>query len=536
MKRQLSLTLVCALAMAALVGCSQGKFGKEATAARAEANVLRYPIPTNPTSLDSANVQDGDTLDLLQQIYEGLVGWNEKSEPVGLLAESWDVSPDGTSYTFHLRQGVKFHNGREVKAEDVKWSIERAAKPALASPTIDAYLSDIVGLTDMVNGKAQSVAGITVPDDKTVVIKLKQPTPYFLGKLTYLVSAVLPKEVVPADGVITNPEQMVGTGPFKIDRYDDKQLVVLKRNDDYWGGAPKLIRIERPVMLEANTRLTKYQNGEVDLVQLERQDLSGILAKGEYKDQVKYFDRPALYYVAMNQLVYAPFKDKRVRQAFAMCIDRDRIVTELMGGVNTKAESFIPPGIAGYRESGKFIPYNPEEGKKLLAAAGFPGGKGLPPLVLNHREGRPDVKLVAEAVASQIKAALGVDVRVQPMEWQKYLSVQNAKKLPFYHMRWAADYLDPQNFISHMLATYGPENKMGYSNPQFDALCRQADTILDMDKRVPLYQQAEDIALQDAAWVPVYFQRDIELQKPGVKGMRESLFGHLPHTTTEVTR
>ncbi|MDK3158378.1 ABC transporter substrate-binding protein [Kamptonema cortianum] len=458
------------------------------------------------------------------------------NEVVGLLAESWEVSEDGLTYTFKLRDGVRFHNGREVTAEDVKWSIERACQPAMASQTADAYLSDVVGLTDMVEGRATSVSGIKVIDEDTISITLKQKTPYFLGRLTYLVSAVVAKEAVPATSAITKKEEMVGTGPFKVERYDDKQLVVLVANDDYWGGAPKLKRIERPVILNAATRLDKFVNGELDVVQIQRADLKAVLDKPDLKDKVKYFPRPAIWYVGMNQSEYAPFKDRRVRQAFAMSIDRDRIVGELMGGVNTPAYTIVPPGVIGHREKGAGLPFDPEGAKKLLAEAGYPNGKGLPALEMTHREGYPDIKLVAEAVAGQIKKNLGVEVRVQPMEWAKYLEVYNAKKQVFFHMRWAADYLDPQNFLSHMLATWGPENKIGYSNPQFDALCRQADTMMDMDARIPLYQKAEDILLQDAVWVPIYFQRDIELHRPGVQDMRESLFGHLPHTTTRLVQ
>ncbi len=523
-------------ALLVLGGCGQGKFSQGSGESKGQANVLRYPIPNNPTSLDSAIVQDGDTLDCLQQVYEGLVGWSESNEVVGLVAEKWDISEDGTEYTFHIRAGVKFHNGREVTADDVKWSIERAANPAMKSQTADAYLSDVVGLSDMVNGKATSVSGITVVDEKTIKFKLKQPTPYFLGKLTYLVSSVLPKESVPPSTDITKAAEMVGTGPFKVERFEDKQLIVLVANKDYWGGAPKLERIERPVILDANTRLTKFINGELDVVQIQRQDLEGIQKDPKLKDLVKFFQRPAIWYVGMNELEYAPFKDKRVRQAFAMSIDKEKIVGQLMGGVNTVANTIVPPGVTGHRENGKGYKFNPAEAKSLLASAGFPGGKGLPALTLTHREGYPDIKLVAEAVAGQIKENLGVEVRVQPMEWQKYLDVYNKKQQVFYHMRWAADYLDPQNFLSHMLATWGPENKLGYSNPEFDNLCKQGDTLTDMSKRIPLYQQAEDVVLQDAVWVPIYFQRDIELHRPQVSGMRESLFGHLPHTTTVVAR
>ncbi len=528
------LWLLVALPILLITGCGKGNFSEKGQAA--STSVFRYAIHTNPTSLDPGVVQDGDTLDLLQQVFEGLVGWGPNSEVVGLIAEKWDIKENGKVYAFTLKKGIKFHNGKEVTADDVKWSIERACSPGVNSETISAYLEDIQGLTEMKAGRAKEISGLKVEDPLHITITLTKPDVTFLGKLTYLVSAVVPKGDVPADKEIRDFKQMIGTGPYKVSQYEPNQLVVLEANKDYHGGAPKLERIERPVILNAETRLTKYKNGELDLVQIQRGDVEGLQADPKYKDQLKFFPRPAIWYLAMNQLVYPPFRDKRVRQAFAMCINREKIVNELMKGVNTKAETIVPPGIQGHRDKGKGLPYDPAAAKKLLAEAGFPDGKSMPPLEISHREGYPDIKLVAEAVASEINDSLGVKVTIRSMEWRAYLDKFNKKQQVFYHMRWAGDYLDPENFLSHMLATYGPENKLGYNNPKFDELCHKADGLLEWKDRLPLYAEAEDIALEDAAWVPIYFQRDVELQRPGLTGVRESLFGHLPHTTTTISR
>lgn len=551
------------LAVTALiaVGCGPGNFKSSEASLKPEPGVLRYPIPNNPSSLDPAVVQDGDTLDLLQQVYEGLVGWDENNQVVGRLAKDWTVSGDGKTYTFNLRPGVKFHDGRALVADDIKWSIERACKPELKSVTVDAYLSDVVGLVDFKNYLAYQklnpqdqakmaadlaktgqkivpctdVTGIKVLGLDKISFTLYQPTPYFLGKLTYLVSAPVSRDSAPADAEMNDIKQAVGTGPFKFARFEEKQLAVLDANPDYWEGAPKLKRIERTVALDPTTKLNQYKTGAFDLVQLQRQDIKSLQEDPKYKDQIKFYSRPSIWYVGLDQLSYAPFKDKRVRQAVAMSIDREKIVNELLGGVNTVAYTIVPPGVRGHRDKGNGLEYNPEKAKQLLAEAGYPGGKGLPPLKMTHREGYTDIKLVAEAVAQQLETNLGIHVQVTPVEWRKYLEDYNKKNVhQIFHMRWAADYLDPENFLSHMLATYGPENKIGYNNPEFDALCKKADSLLDWDERIPLYQKAEDIALQDAVWVPIYFQRDAELQRPWVKGMRESLFGHLPHTTTEI--
>lgn len=162
----------------------------------------------------------------------------------------------------------------------------------------------------------------------------------------------------------------------------------------------------------------------------------------------------------------------------------------------------------------------------------------MPELEIRCRQGYKDISRVAESVASQIKATLGVTVKVRETEWKAYLERDNRGENAFFHMRWAADYLDPQNFISQMLASFGPENHFGYKNDQVDALCRQADAMpeTENDARAKLYQQAEDLILADAVWVPIYFQRDVELVSPRISGMRESLFGHLPHTKTRLSQ
>jgi oligopeptide transport system substrate-binding protein len=516
-----------------LAGCSGGGGGFSKRSSGGEGkNIFRYPIVTNPTTLDPAIVQDGDTIDLLQQVYEPLLVWNDKNEPVGALAERWEVDEAGTTYTFFLKKGAKFHSGREVTAEDVKWSIERAANPKLASATVGTYLSEIVGLLDKLNGKAKEVSGVKVVDSHTVAITIDKPRPYWIYKMTFLVSAVLDKDVVPADSEIKTANEMVGTGPFVMADYQPDQIAVLKRNESYHGGPVPLEGIERPVVKDALTRLNKFKAGEIDLVMLERQDVKALQSDAAYKDQLHFYPRPALWYVGLNPLVYKPFADKRVRQAFAMAINRQNIVDKVLGGVNEIANGIVPPGCFGFNPDSKALPYDPAKARQLLAEAGYPGGKGLPQFELTYREQRPDIDLVATAVASDLKENLGINVVQKQMEWRAYLEKHTQNRMGFFHMRWGADYLDAENFLSTLLASYGPENHVGYKNDRYDALCREADTTMDPAKRVELYKQAEAIVIDDAPFIPIYFQRDAELISPKVKGLRESLFGHLPHTTT----
>lgn len=516
-------------------GCSGGgKGGFSSRRSEGSAKAFRYSLVTSPTTLDPHKVEDGDTIDVLQQVFEGLVRWNEKSEVEGAVAESWELKDEGKSYVFKIRPGVKFHNGKEVTAEDVKWSFERACTPGLASSVAGTYLDDIVGVKERLAGTATEVTGVKVTGPMEVTVTIDAARPYFLAKLTYLTCAVMPKDSVPMDKPITSTTQMIGTGPFRAESYVADQEFRLSAFADYWGGKPQVETIVRPIITNAEIRTLKYRSGEIDLVQLERQQIAPFLKDDKFKDDVKYFDRPAIWYVGFSSTHYAPFAKRDVRRAFAMAINRKAIVDELLGGVNKIAEGILPPNIPGSREHPNGLSYNPAEAAKLLASAGYPGGQGLPPLELNFRNSRPDIQTAAVRIAEDLKVNLGVTVKVSAMDWTAYLEKRNRKELQLFHMRWGADYLDPQNFLSTLLATNGPENKSGYSNPAVDALCAQADKMPNGPGRWELYAKAEDMILQDAPWFPLYFQRDAELIRSRVKGLRESAFGHLPHVTVKI--
>jgi oligopeptide transport system substrate-binding protein len=518
-------------ALSLLAGCGKGGFS--AKESEGKGNVFRYPIP-ELTKLDPAVVQDGDTIDVLQQVYEGLTKWGEDNSVQPNIAEKWDISPDGRVYTFHLKHGIKFHNGRELTADDFKYSIERAANPSLKSPVVLTYLGDIVGVADKVNRKATEVSGVKVVDPYTLEITIDKARPYFLSRLTYPCSFAVAKEATQPDQEITDVKGMVGTGPFIADRFAPDQIIVLKANKNYHDGAPLIDSIERPIVKDALTRLNMFKNGQVDLTRVERQDIEGIKDDPKIKDSLHLFDRPSMYYMGMN-VQLAPFTNKKVRQAFAMAVDRDKLCQDVLGGINKPAKAIVPPGMPGYRDDAPAFPYNPEKARQLLAEAGYPGGKGFPKVVMYHRDGQPDVKIMAEALVTELRQNLGIDATTQQVPWTTYLDQHNNNKHALFHMRWGADYFDPENFLSTLLASYGNENHVGYHNPEYDKLCSTADTMVgNPDQRIKMYQQAEDIALDDAVFVPLYYEKAAELISPRVHGIRDMALGHLPHITVKL--
>jgi oligopeptide transport system substrate-binding protein len=514
------------------IGCGKGDFSAKTN--EGKANIFRYPLNTAPTTLDPAMVEDGDTIDMIQQVYEGLVAWSTENKPVPNLAERWELTNGNRTYIFHLRHGVKFHNGNELQASDFKFTFERNCDPDLKSTMPESYLSDIVGVLDKVHRKAKEVSGVKVIDKYTLSITIDKPRAYFLEKLTYPVAFAIPKDSVWPGKEITSASDMVGTGPYRVASYDIGQKVTLLAFKDYHGGAPQIDGIERPVILDPAVQLSKFKNGELDMIPLQRKDLEGIKQDATLSSQLHYFDRAALWYLGLNSKEYAPFANKKVRQAFAAAINRGRIVHEELGDVNEPANTILPPQVPGYRKDPKIMTYDPAKAQRLLAEAGYPNGKGLPPLVLMYRQEVPDIRIVADVVSGDLEKNLGIKVTERTMEWGAYLKEYEANKVPFFHMRWMADYLDPQDFLSLMLTTKGNENHIYYSNAKVDELCSEADASVDQAKRTELYTQAENIVLDDAPFVPIYFQKDVELISPRVRGLRESAFGHLPHTTVKL--
>ncbi len=534
----LSLTLAAGV----VAGCTTGRGGSQSAAAGS--NVLRYPLTSDPTNLDPAMVEDGTTIDLLQNVFEGLVKWDTDNKIAPNLASSWDLSPDGRTYTFHLKQGIKFHNGREVKADDFKYSIERACDPATKSTTSPTYLKDIIGASDKLNGKAKEVSGVVVADPYTLKITIDAFKPYWLGNMTYPTGFVVCKEAIEANGGKFDDKTCIGTGPFKMQSYRPGYEVDLTAFADYHDGKPVVDGIVRPILKDASVRLSKYLANEIDYLEVSPDELAHIQSDPKLQSDLHTYSRAVLWYVALNQVSSAdsPFKKRDVRRAFAMAIDKDEIIRVALKGVMPVAKGIVPPEIPGANLAIRPIPYDPAQAQKLLAQAGYPNGANFPTLTISYRQDMPEVGNVAQMVAKQIQKNLNVNLQLRPMEWAQFLTERTNRTMPVSFLRWSADYLDPQDYLSVLLHTNHvingkddhPENGVGYSNAEFDKLCDQADSEHDSAKRMAEYGQAEQIGVDDAPWVPMYYFKQLELDKPGVTGIRDSLFGHLPHTTTAV--
>ena len=520
MRRLLPLLLI-------LAGCGKGDFN---SAHKTSEAVLTYPLEAKVTTLDPGKVQDVDMGDVLGNVFEGLVAYDAENKIAPRLAERWDVQDGGKTFVFHLRP-AKFSDGASLGAADFKRTWERNLSKELASPVAGDYLGDIVGAKDIADGRSKTLSGVTVVDGATLRVTLDKPRPYFLGNLTYSCAFVVSAKAGPKE--MRTVDEAVGTGPFRLAKVAEDAQVDLVANAGYWGGKPRLARIVRPVVIDAATRLSGYRNGGYDLISLARGDVASVQSDPKLKAELRYEPRPAVFYFLMNQHEYAPFRDVRVRRAFAMSLDRDEMVDSLLAG-ETPAHGLVAPGVPGYREDYKGLPYDVKAAQALLSQAGYPGGKGLPTVELAYRSGRPDARLASEAAATIWRKDLGAPVTPRALEWGALLKQRNDDRLQMGLMSWYADYLDPQNFLSLLMTTGSKLNHDGYSDKEFDRLCAEADVNLDPVRRMGLYQQAERIAVESAARIPLYFERAPLLVSPRLKGLRTNLFGLLPHTTTDV--
>jgi oligopeptide transport system substrate-binding protein len=512
-----------------LAGC-RGGFSDRNTNDRT--GVLRYALAQEPVTFDPGRVQDPEGIDLLGNIFEGLVAYDAGNRIVPLLAESYEPRDEGRVWEFRLKRNVRFHSGRAVTAADFKWSLERNLAPELASPTALNYLGDIVGAEAVSEGRSKELTGVQVVDDHTLRIELKEPRPYFLGKITYPVGFVLDREAA-GSTTILNEAGLVGTGPYRIGQIAPDQRVTLEAFDEYHGGAPSLARIERPVVKDAVTRLNMYRQGELHMLAVQRTEIEAVRRDADLSSQLRQLARPVTFYIGLNRNLYRPFQDVRVRRAVAMAIDRERIAGELLNGM-PPGRTLVAHEVMGYRPDYQGLQFNPEEARRLLADAGYPGGRGLPAWELSYIEAAPDSRIVVEGVEASLRQHLGFPVRLRSTERSVFFERRNASQLQGIFLSWGADYLDPQNFLSFLFLSDSPMNFDGYRNADFDAVAREADRTVDEGRRIELYHQAEDILIQDVARIPLYYGQDSLLVRPSVKDLDLNLMGMMPQRRTRI--
>ena len=485
-------------------------------------NVLRLPGGNggggDPPTLDPALAGDAESAVYIAEIFSGLVTLDQNLKVVPDIAKSWDTSDDRKVFTFHLREDVKFHDGRPVTAQDFKYSFERAANPATASATADTYLEDIVGVKDKLNRKAAEVSGVKVVDNYTLQITIDAPKSYFLAKLTFPVSYVVDKNNVERGGR-TWTDKPNGTGPFKLKEYVRGQRLILVRNDSYYGD-PKPQVEEVDFILGGGSFMTMYENGDLDATRVSINDIERASDVNSPLNK-ELFIGPELstQFVVFN-VRKPPFDDPKVRKAFALAIDRQKVVDVVFRKMPLLANTILPPGMPGYIDPQSPPVYDPAQAKQLLAQSKYAGK--LPDITWTTVGAGGAAAQDIQAMTAMLKDNLGVNVSIQQTDWATFIGQLNdpaTNPYQIFDIGWIGDYADPENFLEILFRSGSVQNWSGYSNPEIDTLLQQAGLEKDTATRFKLYQQAEQKILADVPVVPLTYSRQYWLTKPYVKGM-----------------
>ena len=475
---------------------------------------------SDPPTLDPHLVTDGTSYGIVIEVFSGLVRLGrDTSNPFEPdLAESWTTSENNTVYEFKLRKGLKFSNGDPVTAQDFKWSFERAAHPDTASTVAEEFLGDIVGIQDIVDGKTTTASGIVVVDELTLRLTIDAPKAYFIAKLTYPTAFVLNRENVESLGRawVDDP---VSTGPFRLKEYRIGQRIRLARNDNYWG---RLAYLDEVVFnLSGGVAMAMYENDEIDTTGVGLADLERVQDPTEEinKDLVEVPPSFAVSYVGFN-LNEPPFDDALFRQALNHAVDKQLIADQVFSNLVKPAYGIIPPGFPGYSPEIKGLEFDPQLAKDLLAQSAYADASTRPRIILTVPGTGGSPGLTTEVVADMWRQNLDIEIEIQQVEWATYIQDLHRGRLQAWSgLSWQADYPDPQTFIDVLFRSDSAINYGGYSNPKVDDYVVQAQTEQDSVKRAAFYNDAEQLIVSDAAWLPLWWGVDSKaLIKPWVKG------------------
>jgi peptide/nickel transport system substrate-binding protein/oligopeptide transport system substrate-binding protein len=487
-----------------------------------DGGVYRRPLGHDPATLDPARLRDIYSLAVGQQLFDGLVQFDQTLSITPALAQFWIASRDGLTWTFTLRKGVKFHHGREVTADDVVYSFTRLLDPRLKSGGADHFMT-IQGAAEFREGRAKTVSGIVALDRYTVRVTLTEASVPFVSILAVGQAKIVPRELVDQQGEEFGT-QPVGTGPFRFVRWERGKEIVLAANPDYFDGPPKLSRLVYRIF--AGERLERvfaeFQSGGLEDSPIPNKDYRQIIENRAYQ----YVRRPMfnLRHYGINTRT-KPLDDRRVRQALVYAIDREAIVSEVWLGRYALAKGVLPPGTLGFNPKLRGYPHDPAKARELLAQAGYPGGKGLPPVTIWSSVRSDEILREHERIQKDLEA-VGITAEFQyNADWPSFAKAMSDRKLPIFLRAWFADVPHPDNFLTKLFHSASPWNYAGYANPAVDALFDRARAESDVARRVEIYRQAEELVMDDAAVIPVWHQTYERLFQPYVKGVEVSGLG-----------
>ena len=531
-----------ALGLAACGGSKSGSTATSGSTAGSTAggtNTAGFTVQygSNPETLDPALNSAIDGANTIITIFEPLLLINENNEVIGGQAESWEASEDGLTWTFTMRDGLKWSDGTDLTAKDFEYSFKRMANPDTAAPyaetclgMIDGFDAAQAGDTDALNVKASD-------DGKTLTIVLSYPCSYFDKMAAFAAMSPVQQATVEANGDswCTSAETFVSNGPYMITDWTPSERIVLTKNPNYVGGwdSSKIVSDTITLLLleDSSASFAAYNSGEAVLIKDVPTDEIPSLTKAEDGGDFYVDTILGTYYVSLN-LQRDAFQDAKVRKALSLAIDRDYVANTIMQGTYSTADSIVGPGIvdeSGYFHDNGNAPYisadyeaNLAEAKKLLEEAGYPNGEGYPTIEYSTNDAGYHVPL-AEYL-QQAWGDLGITLTINKMEWSSFTPARRAGEYDVARNGWVMDYNDPSNMLD-LFCTDNGNNDGKYSNPDFDAAI-DASRVADSAEHFAQLHKAEDILMEDAGCLPIAYYNDYWLQSPALKGTWHSPYGY----------
>lgn len=542
-----------ALGLAACGGSKSGSTATSGSTAGSTAggvNTAGFTVQygSNPETLDPALNSAIDGANTIITIFEPLLLINENNEVVGGQAESWETSEDGLTWTFTMRDGLKWSDGTDLNAKDFEYSFKRMVDPNTAAPYAETCLGMIDGFEEAAgfpdadgNPTAEpnpDALNVKASDDgKTLTIVLSYPCSYFDKMAAFATMSPVQQATVEANGDAwcTSPDTFVSNGPYMITDWTPSERIVLTKNPNYVGGwdNSKIVSDTITLLLleDSSASYAAYNSGEAVLIKDVPTDEIPSLTKAEDGGDFYVDTILGTYYVSLN-LQRDAFKDAKVRKALSLAIDRDYVANTIMQGTYSAADSIVGPGIvdeSGYFHDNGNAPYisadyeaNLAEAKKLLEEAGYPNGEGYPTIEYSTNDAGYHVPL-AEYL-QQAWGDLGITLTINKMEWSSFTPARRAGEFDVARNGWVMDYNDPSNMLDLFCSGNG-NNDGKYSNPDFDAAI-DASRVADSAEHFAQLHKAEDILMEDMGCLPIAYYNDYWLQSPTLKGTWHSPYGY----------
>jgi ABC-type transport system substrate-binding protein len=465
----------------------------------------------DPRSLDPALSTDVPTGRAVGYVFDGLTRFTPEAKLEPGLAERWDVSPDGLTYTFHLRRGVKFHNGTPFVARHVLRSWQRVLDPAVRGGR-GWPLYPVRGARDFAEGRGQTISGLSAPNDSTVVVTLSEPFAIFPTLLAMPVVSIVPDSLPANFG-----ERPIGTGPWKLAEWRHDDYLLFAKNAEYWGGAPKADSLRARVIAEPSTAVAEFESGNVDVLMIPQGEAEQWQESPDRKRLLQSVPALQLIYIGVNT-TRGPLTDPRVRQALNHAVDVSSIISQLVSGRGRRAVGVIPPTLPGADTARQAYAFDANRAKQLLTEAGHPNGID----VELWTPTTPIYVRTAEAVQGYLQQA-GIRAKIVQRESAAAREAARKGQTDLILKDWYADYPDAENFLYPLL--HGANKGVGgnvsfYGNAEFDRIVTASRREQDASRRTQLYRQADSIAYRDAPMIFLYFFNELYAVQPWIRNFK----------------